>query len=48
MSRDSTYVLENSTMKVFRQGQPGDYAGSRKADGIISYMKKCVSRVHLL
>jgi protein disulfide-isomerase A1 len=30
------------TLKVFRNGTPGDYNGPRKADGIISYMVKCV------
>lgn len=29
------------TLKVFRKGEPTDYAGTRKADGIVSYMKKC-------
>lgn len=29
-----------STLKVFRKGDPSDYAGTRKADGIVSYMKK--------
>ncbi|KAI0068755.1 protein disulfide isomerase [Artomyces pyxidatus] len=28
------------TLKVFRSGQPTDYTGPRKADGIISYMVK--------
>ncbi|ODN90261.1 protein disulfide-isomerase domain [Cryptococcus wingfieldii CBS 7118] len=28
------------TLKVFRNGSPTDYAGTRKADGIISYMLK--------
>ena len=28
------------TLKVFRNGSPTDYAGPRKADGIISYMVK--------
>ncbi|EPQ59417.1 protein disulfide isomerase [Gloeophyllum trabeum ATCC 11539] len=28
------------TLKVFRQGEPTDYTGPRKADGIISYMTK--------
>ena len=28
------------TLKVFRQGIPTDYAGPRKADGIVSYMLK--------
>ncbi|PWN26169.1 hypothetical protein BDZ90DRAFT_233311 [Jaminaea rosea] len=28
------------TLKVFRNGSPSDYAGTRKADGIISYMQK--------
>lgn len=28
------------TLKVFREGQPTDYTGPRKADGIISYMVK--------
>jgi hypothetical protein len=28
------------TLKVFRNGTPQDYAGPRKADGIISYMVK--------
>lgn len=28
------------TLKVFRNGSPKDYQGPRKADGIISYMKK--------
>jgi len=27
-------------LKVFRNGTPQDYAGPRKADGIISYMVK--------
>lgn len=30
------------TLKVFRNGVPADYAGPRKADGIISYMVKWV------
>ena len=29
-----------STLKVFRKGEASEYAGTRKADGIISYMKK--------
>ncbi len=29
-----------STLKVFRSGEPSDYTGPRKADGIISYMVK--------
>ena len=29
------------TLKVFRNGSPTEYGGTRKADGIISYMKKC-------
>lgn len=28
------------TLKVFRNGDPSDYGGSRKTDGIVSYMKK--------
>ncbi|ORY00427.1 hypothetical protein K493DRAFT_103679 [Basidiobolus meristosporus CBS 931.73] len=28
------------TLKVFREGSPNDYNGPRKADGIVSYMKK--------
>ncbi|TFK55920.1 protein disulfide isomerase [Heliocybe sulcata] len=28
------------TLKVFRNGEPSDYTGPRKADGIISYMTK--------
>ncbi|KAH9999867.1 disulfide isomerase [Russula vinacea] len=28
------------TLKVFRDGEPSDYTGPRKADGIISYMTK--------
>ncbi|BGP57984.1 hypothetical protein JCM8202_001926 [Rhodotorula sphaerocarpa] len=28
------------TLKVFRNGVPADYAGTRKTDGIVSYMKK--------
>ncbi|KAK9762538.1 protein disulfide-isomerase precursor [Basidiobolus ranarum] len=28
------------TLKVFREGSPSDYNGPRKADGIVSYMKK--------
>ncbi|KAI8982052.1 thioredoxin-like protein [Mycotypha africana] len=28
------------TLKVFRKGETSDYKGSRKADGIVSYMKK--------
>jgi len=28
------------TLKVFRKGEASEYAGTRKADGIISYMKK--------
>ena len=28
------------TLKVFRNGEPTDYSGPRKADGIISYMIK--------
>ena len=30
------------TLKVFRNGKPFDYNGPRKADGIVSYMKKQV------
>lgn len=37
------------TLKVFRKGEPTDYSGSRKSDGIVSYMKKqalpAVSRI---
>jgi protein disulfide-isomerase A1 len=32
-----------STLKVYKKGQPSDYTGQRKADGIISYMVKYVS-----
>ncbi|GAA6036211.1 hypothetical protein JCM8097_006838 [Rhodosporidiobolus ruineniae] len=28
------------TLKVFRKGVPADYTGTRKTDGIVSYMKK--------
>lgn len=28
------------TLKVFREGSPAEYNGNRKADGIVSYMKK--------
>jgi protein disulfide-isomerase A1 len=28
------------TLKVFRHGEAGEYHGPRKADGIVSYMKK--------
>ncbi|GAA5964154.1 hypothetical protein JCM3765_005355 [Sporobolomyces pararoseus] len=28
------------TLKVFRRGEAADYGGSRKTDGIVSYMKK--------
>lgn len=28
------------TLKVFRKGDPTDYKGARKADGIVSYMQK--------
>ncbi|ORX80283.1 protein disulfide isomerase [Basidiobolus meristosporus CBS 931.73] len=28
------------TLKVFREGSPSEYNGPRKADGIVSYMKK--------
>lgn len=34
------------TLKVFRNGTPVDYAGPRKADGIISYMVKWVSAIN--
>ena len=34
-----------STLKVFRDGEPSDYTGPRKADGIISYMTKYVVTV---
>ena len=34
-----------STLKVFRNGEPGDYTGPRKADGIVSYMVKYVVTV---
>jgi len=30
------------TLKVFRNGAPSEFKGQRKADSIISYMKKCV------
>ena len=33
-------ALPRSTLKVFRNGTPAEYTGPRKADGIISYMKK--------
>lgn len=39
----STCVLR--TLKVFRSGESTDYAGPRKADGIVSYMTKCVLSV---
>ncbi|GAA5895654.1 hypothetical protein JCM6882_000362 [Rhodosporidiobolus microsporus] len=28
------------TLKVFRKGNPAEYSGTRKTDGIVSYMKK--------
>ncbi|KAI5480480.1 protein disulfide-isomerase A1 [Pseudohyphozyma bogoriensis] len=28
------------TLKVFRKGEPGEYGGTRKTDGIVSYMRK--------
>merc|ERR1711977_335001 len=28
------------TLKVFRKGEPSEYQGTRKTDGIVSYMKK--------
>lgn len=28
------------TLKVFRKGDTSEYKGARKADGIVSYMKK--------
>lgn len=28
------------TLKVFRKGEPSEYSGTRKTDGIVSYMKK--------
>lgn len=28
------------TLKVFRKGEPTEYKGARKADGIVSYMEK--------
>ena len=31
-----------STLKIFRNGEPSDFTGPRKADGIISYMVKYV------
>jgi hypothetical protein len=31
-----------STLKVFRYGEPNDYTGPRKADGIVSYLIKYV------
>jgi hypothetical protein len=34
-----------STLKVFRNGEPSEYTGPRKADGIISYMIKYVVTV---
>lgn len=36
------------TLKVFRNGSPTDYAGTRKADGIISYMTKSVRVIILI
>lgn len=39
---DSIHVAALSTLKVFRHGDPTDYVGPRKADGIISYMTKYV------
>jgi len=30
------------TLKLFRNGEPTDYGGPRKADGIVSYMIKSV------
>lgn len=32
--------LHRSTLKVFRNGSPKDYRGTRKSDGIISYMQR--------
>lgn len=32
-----------STLRVYRNGEYTDYAGPRKADGIVSYMVKYVS-----
>lgn len=29
-----------STLKVFRRGEASEYGGSRKTDGIVSYMRK--------
>lgn len=37
----SDYQIEGfPTLKVFRNGVPAEYGGSRKADGIVSYMRK--------
>lgn len=33
-------MLLHSTLKVFRKGVAADYSGTRKTDGIVSYMKK--------
>ena len=35
------------TLKVFRNGTPTDYNGPRKADGIVSYMVKCVDHCYV-
>jgi protein disulfide-isomerase A1 len=34
--------IVNSTLKIYKNGTPGEYTGPRKADGIISYMIKWV------
>ncbi len=39
-SKNHLLIFELSTLKVFRDGEPIDYTGPRKADGIISYMIK--------
>ena len=33
----------HSTVRVYRNGEFTEYTGPRKADGIISYMIKCVT-----
>lgn len=34
--------MNSSTIKVYRNGEAGDYSGPRKTDGIVSYMRKWV------